>query len=326
MIKVILPFICLFILTGCTDKTPITRTELIFDTPVTISIYDNNNDEILDDAFQLCKKYERKFSKTLVDSEVSYLNSSKGEKVRVSDELIEILEYSNEFSRLSNGLFDVTIYPLAELWDFKAENPTIPTQENLNSAISKIDYNNIKIDGNFVVLENQAQVDLGGIAKGYIAGEIRNYLLESEVEKAIINIGGNIVTIGSKSKDQGFQIGIQTPFSEQNQISAAIEITDMSVVTSGTYERSFTIDNKLYHHILDPKTGYPAESDMMSATIISADPFLADALSTTSFLLGIEKAAELIEGIDGVEAVFINSNNEIIVTSGIGNTIPITYY
>lgn len=326
MIKVILMVVFMLFFTGCSQDTPVTRTELIFDTPVTISIYENKKDDILQEAFDICKTYEEQFSKNISTSEVSLLNNANSKTLEVSDELIEILEYSYEFSEKTDGMFDVTVYPLMELWDFTSLTPSLPTIEDIELAQQKIGYENIIIEGNTVTLLGETQIDLGAIAKGYIANKVRDYLISENIEKAIIDIGGNIVTVGTKSKYEGFIIGIRKPFGETNEISAAIEVIDMSVVTSGPYERSFVVDDVLYHHIIDPNTGYPVETDMVSATIVAKDPFTADALSTSCFLLGVDKAVELIESLEDTEAIFIEADGDIILTSGIGDTIPITYY
>lgn len=354
MIKTIRLVIIILILTSCTQDSAFTKTELIFNTPVSISIYENDKNNLLQKSFAICSQYEKQFSVDYVISEVYALNNSNGETIEISSELKELLEYSLYFSELTNGMFDVTVKSLVELWDFRSENPYVPEQFDIYKELQTIGYKNIIIkdfykdeEGNLIEINandvidqkmasynvvttatmlNNVQVDLGGIAKGYIANQVREFLIESNVQKAIIDIGGNIVTVGSKSKDQGFEIGIRKPFGEVNEIIASIEVSDMSVVTSGSYERSFIENDVLYHHILDPKTGFPVDSGIISSTIITTEPLIADALSTACFLIGVENGIELIEGIMGTEAIFVKTNGEIIVTSGIGEIIPITYY
>ena len=324
--KKILPiFFILFFVSGCAQRNPITRTELIFDTPVTISISLANGENVLSEAFNLCRKYEQRFSKNIPTSEVYELNNSNGEPVIVSDELLYLLEQSIYYSSITDGLFDITINPLFELWDFKSDNPVVPLLYDINTALKSIGYKNIYIHGNEVTLKNNAKIDLGGIAKGYIADELNSFLISKGVESATIDLGGNIVTIGSKSTDDDWKVGICNPSSDTNDIILSIDVNSQSIVTAGAYERNFTIDEKIYHHILNPKTGFPAESDLISVTIITPSSFVADGLSTSCFLLGLDKSMQLIENSPDVEAIFIDKENEIHTTSGIGTTIPINY-
>lgn len=306
-------------------RSTITQTAFIFDTAVTITIYDQNKIDIIDEVFDYCRVYESKYSKMIASSEVSKLNNSNGEPVLVSDELILMLEESVKISELSDGLFDITIYPLSELWGFSSLS-NVPSQSEIDEVLSRISYKNIQIDGNYVTLLNDAKIDLGAIAKGQIADLVRDHLVNNKVKEAIISIGGNIVTLGLKNGDSPWTIGLQKPFSTQNDVILAVSFDEKNIVTSGPYERNFYYEDVLYHHILNPKTGYPADMDLYSVSIICDNAMLSDALSTTCYILGYEKSLELLKHYNGVHAVFITNEYEILTTDGIEEEIAITIY
>lgn len=326
MKKVLLIFLIVIFTSGCTDDNPVTRTELVFDTPVTISIYDKKDKEILDNAFQICKNLEEKYSKTLEKSQVYLLNNANGQRTLVSDEFIMLLETAIKYSKMTDGKFDITTHNLVEIWNFKSLNPQIPDKQQILEALDTTNYKNIVIDENCVTLLNGAKIDLGSIIKGYASDMVKEYLLDEKIEKAIINVGGNIVTIGSKNKQENWTIGIREPFANENSILMSVEIDNLCVVTSGTYQRKFIIDQELYHHIINPFTGYPFKSEIMSVSVINKSALTADCLSTSFYLLGMEKSLEIVENIADAEAIFITNNNEIITSSGIGDRVKINYY
>ena len=175
-----------------------------------------------------------------------------------------------------------------------------------------MNYENIIIRDNTVKLADpQAGIDLGAIAKGYIADRIKDYLEEEGVRHAMINLGGNVLAMGSKLDGSDYNIGIQKPFDETGEPITSVKISDKSVVTSGIYQRYFKADGKIYHHILDPNTGYPCENNLYSVTILTDSSLTADALSTTCFLLGYDRGMKLINQLDNVDAVFITNDNQI---------------
>lgn len=305
---------------GCAssaESRPLHRTGFYFDTAVDITLY-GGSEELLDEAFSLCSKYEKIFSAALPDSELYNLNGAGGGEV--SGELLDLLQKAVYYSELSGGKFDVTTAAYSRLWDFSGDNNTVPDSVSLSAAGEKVGYTNIVIDGNLVSLKNGAEIDFGGIAKGYIADRLAELLESSGVSGAVISLGGNICLYGDKGNGEEYTVGIKNP---QNtaQIAATLKIGgDISVVTSGDYERCFEKDGVLYHHILDSSTGMPAESDLHSATVICKSSADADALSTICFLLGSDEGLRLIEGIPDTEAVFIDKKGDIICTSGIGDS------
>ena len=305
---------------GCTKFTnnQINVSGQYFDTAVSITIYGGTKD-VADKCKDICSKYENMFSNKIDSSEISMINinSAKGNWTSVSNETLELIKKGIEFGNISNGLFDITIGEVSQLWDFKDGN-NLPDPATINEKISNVSYKNIEIDGNNVRLSNpNAKLDLGGIAKGYIADKLKEYLLSQNIDSALINLGGNVLLVGSKLDGSNFRIGIQKPFEESGETILVVNTHDKSIVTSGTYERYFYKDNKLYHHILDTHTGYPVENDLCSVTIISDSSMMGDGLSTTAFLMGLNDGLNYIESLENTEAIFIDKDLKIHTTSGL---------
>lgn len=307
------------LLTGCsgaksstqTDQD-LTYTDMLFDTVIKIQILDPADESILDGLKKLCEKYDTMFSATNTDSELYKLNHANGQPFTVSSETANLIQEGIHYSELSGGAFDLTIEPVSALWDFKADKPTVPSSDAIAQAVSHVDYTKVDIQDNTVTLEDpEAGIDLGAIAKGYIADQVKTYLKKQGIKHAIINLGGNVDVIGTKPDGSKYNIGIQKPFDESGEAITSVQLKDQTVVTSGIYERYFKKNGKLYHHILDPRTGYPCENNLYSVSIITDSSTKADALSTTCFLLGYEKGRELIQSMDGVKAIFITDDEKV---------------
>ena len=287
-------------------------TDTLFDTIVRIEIKEPAGKDILDGCRKLCRKYDAMFSNKVEDSEISRINNAGGNPVEVSPETVKLIKKAVYYSELSNGAFDVTIAPVSDLWDFHAEEPAVPAPEAVAGAAGHVDYKNILIQDNTVqLLDPLARLDVGGIAKGYIADRIKDYLKEQGIRHAVIDLGGNVLTIGSRPDGTDYNIGIQKPFDTTGTPVTSVRISDKSIVTSGIYQRYFEADGKKYHHILDPRTGYPCENNLYSVTIITDSSLTADALSTTCFLLGYDKGMRLISQLDNVDGIFITNDNKI---------------
>ena len=290
----------------------LTYTDMLFDTVIKIQILDPADESILDGLKKLCEKYDTMFSATNTDSELYKLNHANGQPFTVSSETANLIQEGIHYSELSGGAFDLTIEPVSALWDFKADKPTVPSSDAIAQAVSHVDYTKVDIQDNTVTLEDpEAGIDLGAIAKGYIADQVKTYLKKQGIKHAIINLGGNVDVIGTKPDGSKYNIGIQKPFDESGEAITSVQLKDQTVVTSGIYERYFKKNGKLYHHILDPRTGYPCENNLYSVSIITDSSTKADALSTTCFLLGYEKGMELIQSMDGVEAIFITDDEKV---------------
>lgn len=303
------------LLCGCSSfskERDLTYTDTLFDTVIRVQILDPADEDILKGVEKLCKKYDTMFSRTNPESEISKINNSKGEAVSVSEDTTTIIKKGIYYSEMSKGAFDISIGSVSSLWDFKTEDPSLPSKKALTDATSHVNYQNIVVSGNTVRLADPNMLlDVGAIAKGYIADRVKEYLEDNGVKHATINLGGNVQTIGTKPDGSPYNIGIQKPFDESGQAITSVKVKDQSVVTTGTYQRYFEKNDIMYHHILDPKTGSPCENNLQSVTIITDSSLTADALSTTCFLLGLDKGMNLIDQLKNVDAVFITDNDEL---------------
>ena len=295
----------LFLLGGCANTDSRLDTRFIFDTVVKLDI--ECDEQTLLEAFSLCEKYDKLFSKTNPESELYRINNSKG-FVSCDEELLQLIERGLYFSKLSKGEFDITISPVCDLWDF--EGTVLPDRSEIAEALKNVDYETIEIKNKKINL-NGKKIDLGGIAKGYIADKLKDFFKKKGVKNGIINLGGNIYTFGKQTT-----LGIADPKNTSEAI-LRLDAKDLSLVTAGTYQRTMTVDGKTYHHILDTKTGYPADSDVVSATVIGKSSADCDALSTICVLLGTNKAIELINTQNDTEAVLILKDGSILYTDGI---------
>lgn len=295
----------LFLLGGCANTDSRLDTRFIFDTVVKLDI--ECDEQTLLEAFSLCEKYDKLFSKTNPESELYRINNSKG-FVSCDEELLQLIERGLYFSKLSKGEFDITISPVCDLWDF--EGTVLPDRSEIAEALKNVDYETIEIKNKKINL-NGKKIDLGGIAKGYIADKLKDFFEKKGVKNGIINLGGNIYTFGKQTT-----LGIADPKNTSEAI-LRLDAKDLSLVTAGTYQRNMTVDGKTYHHILDTKTGYPADSDVVSATVIGKSSADCDALSTICVLLGTNKAIELINTQNDTEAVLILKDGSILYTDGI---------
>lgn len=315
------------------SQEPVSATAIKLNTAVTVTIYDSQDRELLTECMNLCDKYEKIFSRTASDSELYQLNhreltpvAGTEDTFQVSDPLAELIRKGLYYSELSEGAFDIAIEPLTSLWDFTAEDPQVPEDRLIQEALTKCDYHNVSVsDNNEVILKTEdTAIELGAIAKGYIADRLKDYLISQGVKSAIINLGGNVLCIGGKPDDSSFKIGIQKPFADRSETIAVMDIKDKSVVSSGVYERCFEQDGTLYHHLLNPRTGYPYDNGLIAVTIISDESVDGDALSTTCFALGLEDGMKLAESLDNVQAFFVTSDYEIHYTKDFQKEITVT--
>lgn len=298
------------------SKTPISKTAFKLNTVVTVSIYDSDDESLLSEALALCDKYENIFSRTKESSEIYQLNHGtlpqENGMFVLSEESAELIQKGLEYGRRSGGAFDITIEPISSLWNFTSEEKVIPEATALADALPLVNYQNVTLTENKLQFAHPDMgLDLGAIAKGYIADQMKEFLVSKGVKSAIINLGGNVLCIGSKPNGKPFDIGIQKPFANRSETIASVSISDKSVVSSGVYERFFEKDDVLYHHILNPDTGYPYDNSLVSVTIISDKSVDGDGLSTSCFALGLEKGLELIDSIPDTDAVFITKDGKL---------------
>ena len=331
--------------TSITGNEPISISSIKLNTAVQITIYDSQDKALLDDCLALCDKYELVFSRTNEKSELYKLNHRKdtsdkdpnadgqttpypvsgtADTWHISEDLASLLSQGLSITRESDGAFDIAIAPLTSIWDFTAEDPKVPDDAAIQKALPLCSSDGVTIDGQDITLpSDDIQFDVGAIAKGYIADRMKDLLVKKGVKSAIINLGGNVLCIGSKPDGTPFKVGIQKPFADRNETEAVMDITGKSVVSSGIYERCFKQGGKLYHHILNPQTGYPYDNGLISVTIISDQSVDGDALSTTCFALGLEDGLKFAEK-KGVQAVFITEDYELHYTDGFQDEINVT--
>lgn len=307
-----LAIVCAFGICGC-DAAPAYNSALGFylDTVITISGYADK--EILEGAVALCGEYEKVFSRTVEGSDVWRINHGEGCPVQVCGDTAELLTIALDICEKSGGALDITIAPASDLWDFKADEPEIPDSGELSSAAELVDYTKLKLEGDMVTLPAGMAIDLGAVAKGYIADKAAEYLKEQGVTRAILNLGGNVVALGSKPDGREWSIGIQDPEKENGKAGYSVMVADKSVVTSGIYQRGFDKDGVRYHHILDSVTGWPVQNGLASVTIITGSSALADAMSTACFVLGRDMGMSFAEEM-GVQAVFIGTDGKVSCT------------
>ena len=331
--------------TSTTGNEPISISSIKLNTVVQITIYDSQDKALLDDCLALCDKYELVFSRTNEKSELYKLNHRKNTSDKdpnadgqttpypvsgtadtwhISEDLASLLSQGLSITRESDGAFDIAIAPLTSLWDFTAEDPRVPDDAAIQKALPLCSSDGVTIDGQDITLpSDDIQFDVGAIAKGYIADRLKDFLVKKGVNSAIINLGGNVLCIGSKPDGTPFKVGIQKPFADRNETEAVMDIAGKSVVSSGIYERCFKQGGKLYHHILNPQTGYPYDNGLISVTIISDQSVDGDALSTTCFALGLKDGLKFAEK-KGVQAVFITEDYELHYTDGFQDEINVT--
>jgi len=316
--------LCLFALSGCSSKEKsISKSAVFFDTYITISIFGSDDASTLDECMTICGDFENMLSATVPESDIYKINHSNGQFVAVNYETLKLIEDSIYYSTISDGMFDITVYTDYALWDFHAPGNPLPDNNDIQESIKHINYRNIVTDKNTCsvkLLDPDTQIELGGIAKGYIADKLGEHLLSQGITSAIINIGGDIKTIGSKPGNKPYTIGIQDP-NEQSGIITTLSISDLSVTTSGIYERYILSEGMKYHHILDPQTGYPVNTDVKSVTVISKNAETADALCTSVILLGKDAALPLIESTNDAECIIVTTDDNEYLSSGMQNYI-----
>lgn len=318
-IKKLILIISVFLCTGCQNKSvqPYTVSDFMFNTYVSITVYGGENVEIAQKALELGREYEQVFSRTIPDSDLSYINTQKRAS-GINQDLYELIQTGLYYCELTDGSLDISIAPLTSLWDILSENPAVPSDTDIAEALYKVNYKNISLGAdNSISLENGSSIDLGAIAKGYIADKIQQFLVENGVSNGIINLGGNVLCIGNKPDGSEYLIGIRKPFAQDSTTILTLHVSDLSVVTSGTYERYFTAeDGTIYHHILDPDTGYPSESGLISVSIISEESVTGDCLSTACLVMGTSEALELLNSLDNVYGILIDEEMNIHYSEG----------
>ena len=283
------------------------------DTVMSFIAYGERGEEAVEAAVQEVERLDALLSTGIAESEVSRINAS-GE----GDLSEKILSEGLAIWKQTGGLFDVTIYPLMQLWGFPTGNYHVPTEEELKQTMSLVDSSKVILDGNHVTLGEKQKMDLGGIAKGYTSNRIMEIFQEYGVTSAMVSLGGNVQTLGKKPDGTDWQVGIQNPDNVQGDLLGAVAVQDQAVITSGGYERYFEENGQTYIHILDPRTGCPAESGLASVTIVSSNGMLADALSTSLYIMGLDEAEAYWRiYADEFDMILMTDDGTVYVTEGI---------
>jgi len=311
---------------GCKKEAMPPQSQLHLGTVCTINLFDQGSTELYGQMFQKLKGIEQAFSVNLSDSAVSQINQSAGiAPVVVPQEVIYVLQEALRIAERTSGAFDPTIGPLVDLWDIGGDNSQVPSQQAIDHARSLVDWRLVEIDsqrGTVYLPKQGMALDLGGIAKGYAADELVAIAQEAGIQQALFDLGGNIYAFGTKADGTPWRVGVKDPAQPGGSPALALAVQDRSVVTSGMYERFFEQEGIRYHHILNPATGYPVWNDIHSVTIVSKSSLLADALSTSVFVLGREKGLALLESEDA-EGVIIGEDNLVYPTSGIADQLSV---
>lgn len=287
---------------------PSKLTLFLFDTVVSLEVYGDSS--LLDEVEARLRYFESILSKTVAGSDVYAINHADGNPTFVQPETADLIEKALEYSKLSHGLFDIAIGGVMDLWDFKAG--IVPEPSALEEALLHVDYRTVGLDGTCVTLTDpEATIDLGGIAKGYIADDIVSLLKARGCTSALLNLGGNTFALGTKPDKTPWHVGLQDPNQPRGTSLGNVLVVDRSVVASGTNERSFVKDGTTYHHLINPHTGMPLQGQTASATIVSERSVDGDACSTIAFLMGPEEGLPFIENILGAQALFVGIDGSI---------------
>lgn len=287
------------------------------DTIMDLTVYAKEPEPILTQAQQMIFQYEQLFSVNIERSDVAKLNQGQGQPVQVSGETYELIQKSIDVSERTEGLFDISIYPLVRAWGFTTQENRVPAEAERKSILGRVDYRKIQLGKNdTVTIPKGMQIDLGGIAKGYLSQKLIEMFRQSDAVAGVVSLGGNVQTYGKKPDGSPFTVGITDP-KDGTSVFGTMQIGEKAVVTSGAYQRYFEKDGKTYHHLMDKRTGAPAESDLKSVTVISEDGTSADSLATALFVMGKKKAIQFEKENKDIQLILIDDKGEVWTSEGI---------
>ena len=312
-----------FLLTGCSGapaQGPETATFFAMDTAMDFTVY--GDAALLDEAETLIGSLEEQVSVTDEHSDIYAIDHTGSSSL--SGNAAELMEQALELCHRTGGALDISVYPIVRAWGFTTGSYQVPDEETIQSLLPLVDYTQIQYDAatGVVTLPEGMEIDLGSVAKGYAGQLAAQMLREHGVQSALLNLGGNVQTVGAKPDGSPWQIGIKDPQGEDAMMVLSVE--DQAVVTSGGYERYFEQDGQTYWHIMDPSTGHPADSGLLSVTIVGDEGVVCDGLSTALFVMGLEKAADLWAQSGDFEAVFVTASGEVYITEGLRDRFALT--
>ncbi|CDB90306.1 putative uncharacterized protein [Clostridium sp. CAG:253] len=317
---VLLFLLCIAMLTACQnsdENKKVSKDIFAMDTYMTVTAYGKNAENGVNKAVDEINRLETVLSAEKQESDIYKLNETGSGTL--STDTKNIVSRALEINKTTNGAFDISIYPLMVKWGFTTQKYNVPSKNEISKLLKDVDSSKIIFDeksGNIKLKENM-KIDLGGIAKGYTSSRVMQIFKECGVTSGLVSLGGNVQALGTKTDGTAWQIAIENPDKSSDYIGV-VSVKDKAVITSGGYERYFEKNGKTYHHILDPETGYPAESGLKSVTIVSDDGTLADALSTSLFVMGKEKALDYWhEHKNEFDTVLVEDNGDITITGGL---------
>lgn len=310
-VSVIAMLLFAFLLTGCEAS----QSFYAMDTAMNISAYGLHAQDAVNESISYINELEAAISRTRAESDIAKLNDAQGEPVELSEQAADILSEALRLAQQTDGYFDPTIAPLSDLWGIGTEHAAVPAQTDIDKILPYIGYKTVQLKGNTALLAANIGIDLGGIGKGYAADQVAAILKQKGIKQALVSLGGNVYVIGEKEKGTPWSVGITDPDDESTYFGI-LSVSDTSVVTSGDYERYFEQNGKRYCHIFDPKTGYPAETDLRSVTVVSQKSVEADAYTTALFVMGFEKAKAFCQT-HHIDAVFMRKDHTVYVTDGL---------
>ena len=304
----------LLLLSACGTAPPETASGFALDTLVSVTVW-GGPEGCAAETLELCAAYESAFSRTAPDSEISRVN--RGEDAALSEDAEALLSLALDWAARTDGAFDPALGAVTALWDFHSGDAVLPDPGDVTAALARSGFERVTLSEGRCVLSGGAELDLGGVAKGYIADRMGEALREEGVAGAVVNLGGDVLCLGHKPDGSGFTVGVQKPFADTGEVLLTVTVTDMAVVTSGVYERYFTLDGQLYHHVLDPDTGYPAGSGLVSVTVLTPSAADGDALATACLVLGPEEGMALLDGLEDAWGIFVTEDGEVLCSRGL---------
>ncbi len=311
LLLLLLTLFLVFMCCSCAEKK-VSSTELAMDTVVSLTVYGDRADEAMKAGFDEVHRIDALMNVHNADSEISKLNrAGANNPIELSEDTLYVLKAALQLSEKSGAAFDISIKPLSDLWNIGADEPRVPEVSEINDALEKVGYRDIIIDGSKVSFAKEGmQIDLGAAAKGYCADRIVSIFKEYGIKNALIDLGGNIYAMGKNEQGSAWRVGLQSPSETRGEHFAIEELSDKTAVTSGSYERYFKKDDKVYHHILDPETGYPADSGLIGVTVIGTSSLEADMLSTAIFVMGEENFNKIAHEFDFEKYIVVDKDNK----------------
>ena len=326
--KIIMPVLLMCLLCGCSADTAVTPQNpessdtpavsdlFAMDTYMNLKVWCDNGETVLKDGARLIQNLEQTLSVTSPESDTSRINQNAGSPVEITEDTSILIQEALQIGEDSHGALDITVYPVLKAWGFTTQEYQIPDDDTIRNLLTHVDYTQIQLNGNLVTIPEHAELDFGSLAKGYTSDRLMQLFKENGAESAIVNLGGNVQTLGAKPDGSKWSVGIVNPLSPAENL-CILKIENQAVITSGNYERYFVGDDgKTYWHIIDPKDGYPADNGLISVTVIGESGLLCDALSTALFAEGTEQAVQHYQSSDNFEMVLVTEDGRILLSEG----------